>query len=400
MMQSNQDLANEIDRWNTASQQRVPSTAVQELQAELRQASPDLRSWAGINLLHIIPFRVPRQKFADNLDILRNALVLLPIALTWIGLWQAAKSFSEASEVSRQELNFLVFWERDVSGLFRLSTIAIIDFGLLFAVFLMTVVSEWVGRPGERQAALERQHETLIANLERGLAQYRYVSLNDLNQYADQIVRNIGAATNNVEAATQQLAGLVQSSQATVDAIEMVMTSTVQPAMSQISGVLQNLSSAAGAHQNLTQIVQQAQVGLATTQGQLAQTVTAINGAIQSSLAQSQQALDASLRTAQGSHQAALQSLDAGLQTLIADLARTTSDTLVRSVQQAAAVVNQVSQSAGASATSLTDSAQVIADASGLLKSVLASVELGLTNLNQDLASISKQLVAIAQRLP
>jgi DnaJ-domain-containing protein 1 len=400
MTNSNQDLANEIDAWHAASQQSVPSLAVQELRAELRKATPDLKSWAGINLLHVIPFRIPKQKFAENLDILRNALVLLPIALTWIGLWQAAKSFSAASATAREELNFLVYWERDVSGLFRLSTIAVIDFALLFMVFLMTVVSEWVGRPGERQAALERRHETLIANLERGLAQYRYVSLNDLNQYADQIVRNIGSATNNVEAATQQLAGLVQSSQATVDAMEMVVTSAVQPAMSQISAVLQNLSSAAGAHQNLTQIVQQAQVGLATTQGQLAQTVTAISGAIQSSLAQSQQALDASLRTAQNSHQSALQSLDTGLQTLISDLARTTSDTLVRSVQQAAAVVNQVSQSASSSATSLTDAAQAIAEVSVDLKAVLASVELGVTNLNNDLASISKQLVAISQRLP
>lgn len=400
MTKSNQDLADEIDAWIAVSKQSVPSLAVQELQTELRQATPDLKAWAGINLLHVIPFRIPKQKLVERLDILRNAFVLLPIALTWIGLWQAAKSFSAASEVSREGLNFLVYWERDVSGLFRLSTIAIVDFALLFAVFLMTVVSEWVGRPGERQAALERQHETLIANLERGLAQYRYVSLNDLNQYADQIVRNIGTATNNVEAATQQLAGLVQSSQATVDAIEMVMTSAVQPAMSQISAVLQNLSSAAGAHQNLAQIVQQAQVGLATTQGQLAQTVTAINGAIQGSLAQSQQALDASLRTAQNSHQAALQSLDAGLQTLITDLARTTSDTLVRSVQQAAAVVNQVSQSASSSATSLTDSAQVMVEVSDALKAVLASVEFGAQRLKEDLDSISRQLAAISQRLP
>jgi len=399
-MKSNRELAADIDAWNVASQQPVASLAVQELQSELRKASPDLRSWAGINLLQVIPYRVPKQKLAENLNILRNALVLLPIAYTWIGLWQAAKSFSAASIASKVSLNFLVYWERDVSGPFRLSTIAIVDFVLLFSVFVMTVVAEWVGRPGEKQYALERQHETLIANLERGLAQYRYVSLNDLNNYADQVVRNIGLATDKVESATQQLAGLVSSSQASVDAIEMVITSVVQPAIGQISGVLQNLSAAAGAHQNLTQVVQQAQAGLATTQGQLAQTVTAITGAIQGSLAQSQQALDSSLRAAQQSHQAALQSLDSGLQGLISDLARTTSDTLVQSVKQAAAVVTQVSQSASSSATSLTDTAQVIADVSTTLKAVLASVELGVTNLNQDLSSISKQLVAIGQKLP
>jgi hypothetical protein len=398
MTKSNPELAADIESWLSASNQSG-SEVVHELIDELKSPSPDLQPWAGLNFSQVIPLRVPRERVLSIVDPLRNSLVLLPIALTWFGLWRAASAFSDASQRSTQQLNFLVYWEREMSGIFKLSNIAIIDFVLLMLIFGATVFSDYIGRNSTLRVALEAQHETLIANLERSLAQYRYLTLPELYQYASQTVTQIESATQKVDATVTSLAATASNSEAALIRVDQLFTGTIQPMLLRMDSVLTNLDSAAGIHQNLVSVVQQAQTGLSNTQASLSQTVAAIETAVRSSTQQSQQMLSDNLTTAQQSYQSSLRSLESGLQNLILSLEQNVSNTLGDAVRTASAVLNQMSQSSSAALTSISDSAQTVADSSRDLKAVLASVEFGAKQLDLDLTSIATKLDEIRKRL-
>ncbi len=78
------------------------------------------------------------------LELLRNALVFLPIAVTWIGIWLALESYGAAIQANPAlaEQSFLFLWQQGFEGRMplTLSTIALIDGFLLSLVFVLTLI--------------------------------------------------------------------------------------------------------------------------------------------------------------------------------------------------------------------------------------------------------------------
>lgn len=75
------------------------------------------------------------------LEVLRNVLVFMPIAVTWIGIWLALENYRRVvgANPDLAELSFLYLWQEGMLGL-RLSTIALIDGIILGLVALLTFI--------------------------------------------------------------------------------------------------------------------------------------------------------------------------------------------------------------------------------------------------------------------
>jgi hypothetical protein len=80
------------------------------------------------------------------LELLRNAIVFAPIAVTWLGIWHALESYSEVvrEQPDMAEFSFLFLWQLGFGGRsLTLSTIALIDGLLLAMVFVFTLIVLW-----------------------------------------------------------------------------------------------------------------------------------------------------------------------------------------------------------------------------------------------------------------
>ena len=86
-------------------------------------------------------------KYLGAFEWIRNILVLIPIAITWLALWQASLNYNaliaEKPELITQP--FLLLWEQGFEELesasgSTFSQVAFVDFSLLFTVVVLTVV--------------------------------------------------------------------------------------------------------------------------------------------------------------------------------------------------------------------------------------------------------------------
>jgi len=371
------NLANSISMWLEKSEQ-VPSDELNNFMQDLNSGT-NLESWAAVKFERILPLRIPRQALTETLDLIRNALVLVPLALTWLAIWKASSGYKEY--YTRNEgSNFLVFWE-NLDSFFKLSTIAIVDGAILFAIFAMTIYSDHVNRNSESRQELERMHEGMIVSLERGLSSYRFLSLPELNQYASSTVQNISDAYQMVAASTQDLASTAQQSEAVMVRLESIITNQFQPTAMMLDQVVQGLSSAVGTHNQLVTVVQNAQNGLATTQQQMGAYVQQMQSSFSAELSALRSGIDDMVRNAASGSQQIVQSfgvsLDRTIQTLSNSLTQTVSD-LARSSSDAADAINSAASS--------------MADTSDVLKSTMASVELGVQRMNADLDGILRKI--------
>ena len=368
-------LANSIAMWLNKSEQ-TPSDELNSFMQDLNSGT-NLESWAAVNFERILPLRIPRQALAETFDLIRNALVLVPLAITWMAIWKAS---SEYSEYYTEGSNFLVFWE-NLDGFFKLSTIAVVDGAILLAIFGMTVFSDFVNRKSSNREELERMHEGLIVSVERGLSSYRFLSLPELNQYASSTVQNISDAYQMVAASTQDLASTAQQSEAVMVRLESIITNQFQPTALMLDQVVQGLSTAVGTHNQLVTVVQNAQNGLAATQQQMGAYVQQMQSGFSAELTALRSGIEDMVRNAGNGSQQIVQSfgdsLNRTIQTLSSSLTQTVSD-LARSSSDAANAMNSAAAS--------------IADTSDVLKSTMASVELGVQRMNADLDSIHRKL--------
>jgi methyl-accepting chemotaxis protein len=138
------------------------------------EASPE--DWVAANIQRIInpdaiveglKGRAVPDRWVRWLELARNSLVLLPLILTWLGIWQATSAY-DALLKTNASLNgqpFLYLWQQGFNGhifsLFILSNLALTDFGLLSLIFILTAIVSWqynvINTQTEKEAELLRE---------------------------------------------------------------------------------------------------------------------------------------------------------------------------------------------------------------------------------------------------
>jgi hypothetical protein len=110
----------------------------------------DLTMWASLSPFDHLP-KVSRLRHASAIwervssfvFVLRNVLVFVPVALTWLAISRAVDAFGTATEALRGEgqdttANFLDFWQSS-DAWWRIGHIAFYDFILISAIVLLTL---------------------------------------------------------------------------------------------------------------------------------------------------------------------------------------------------------------------------------------------------------------------
>ncbi len=214
------------------------------------EGGPTTDTWAAADIFKIVdPDTIAEQVrvqgraegWVSALEILRNALVFVPIAVTWFGIWVALESYALALQANPAlaDQSFLYLWQQGFEGRtwLTLSVIALIDGLLLGVIFLLTLLVLWHNNQKEREsetirdelagvladASLEltyrrnRHQGLLVDQFEHaaqgllGELQQERLRVQDLANRKEKEVGDLSTVTRDFMAATQSMLAAVQS---------------------------------------------------------------------------------------------------------------------------------------------------------------------------------------------
>ena len=207
----NEELAHALLSW--AKQHKVDDDPyISGLHAALQNNS-DLAMWSTLVPLEYLPLTetaAGSREISLNhfLSIARNILVFVPVALTWAAVGKATTAFAVYVEANPNSVtNFLEFWQNGYGVLdakWTIGYVANLDFLLITAVILLTMVTSYLGRRGlrirkigQRKADAERMKLGLA--LSEFLYSKRAVTPSTLNQNVSTSIASLRNASKSLE---------------------------------------------------------------------------------------------------------------------------------------------------------------------------------------------------------
>ena len=139
--------------------------------AQSLRTRSNLSMWASLNPMEFLPNpEIHKMRSAESLvhflSVIRNSIVFLPVALTWIAVSKATSAFSlYTSKNSIAVVNFLEFWQNGYGVLAKewtIGRIAFLDFLLILLVIVLTLLTAYLSRRNQnnREDAIgELDHE-------------------------------------------------------------------------------------------------------------------------------------------------------------------------------------------------------------------------------------------------
>jgi hypothetical protein len=173
----------------------------------------NLAMWSSIDPLQMLP--MPKSREQDTLfktfrrvNMVRNALVFAPVAVTWLAVGKATSAFQTFVEKNTSAtVNFLEFWQNgyDVLGSeWRISRVATADFLIVLIVIGLTLFSNYLGEiANNREEEVERNIAHERTELALAIKEYLFtkqtISRLTLNQGVSTAIDNLVTATENLQ---------------------------------------------------------------------------------------------------------------------------------------------------------------------------------------------------------
>jgi len=182
----------------------------------------NMTMWASLDPTDMLPTPEIQSgsqlsRIARVLTVLRNVLVFVPVALTWLAIQHATDAFGKWAEGKDAEVNFLQFWQNGYGVLdnhYRIQNIAFIDFILIMLIVIATLVASLLeSRAKSTVSVLEKlaDRERLFVGLKiaeamqgnktaspESITESLAFALNDLSQAA----RDVSLAAARMEVAS------------------------------------------------------------------------------------------------------------------------------------------------------------------------------------------------------
>jgi len=152
-------------------------------------------------------------RWARYLAITRNILVFLPVAITWKAIAEATSAFSEFLEGnSAAPVNFLDFWQDGygiLDPIYRIGTIAEIDFWIIILVIATTLLSTGLlnmgrARDAKDQIILDAERELISFEIHKFLTAPEKASKGFTEENLNLAVRNLASATDAIATAAKR----------------------------------------------------------------------------------------------------------------------------------------------------------------------------------------------------
>ena len=187
-----------------------------------------------------------RAWWINLIEIIRNALVLVPILFTWFALSNASISYVEAikADPSLAEQPFLIQWEDGFAGnitnifgyTLTFSNVALLDSALIFLIILLTVIVMFLGNYHVEQVnrqvlELEAELQNLLWRINNILNEYRQTEIIDSEKRSRNLLNGIAEFVaefqahsheleNNIAMENQRLSVLAEFRQKEIDDLQ------------------------------------------------------------------------------------------------------------------------------------------------------------------------------------
>ena len=179
----------------------------------------NLPMWASLDPLEYLPHAKVQSNPRLHLMILimtiaRNALVFLPVALTWFAISKATSAFAVyTTNNTLQVVNFLDFWENGygvLSKTWSLSSVATLDFLIILVIISLTIAITLVEKRTKRirDAEIEELDEDrirLAINISTYLFTQQKVTNVTMNQSLAKALRDILNSTESLDRTSKEL---------------------------------------------------------------------------------------------------------------------------------------------------------------------------------------------------
>lgn len=178
----------------------------------------NLAVWASNDVMTLMPH--PDVESVEGpiysaMVLLRNVLVFVPVALTWLAVGKATTAFTVYTTKSSAAsvVNFLQFWQNGygvLSKTWTLSHIAADDFYIIAGVIFLTFVTPFMNRSAVRRATsfeqdALRERLTLVIEVESFLFDKRQLTRLSIDSALAQSFERVVEATHNLSVASHRI---------------------------------------------------------------------------------------------------------------------------------------------------------------------------------------------------
>jgi methyl-accepting chemotaxis protein len=192
---------------------------------EALETEENLEVWASLDPLDYLP--TPSDKSNDiflrfnlGLTIVRNALVFLPVALTWYAISKASSAFAVYTANNTLTVsNFLDFWENGYGVLSKewsLSHIATLDFQIIIVIILMTIAISIIERilrvrGAKSNMEIDDAKFQLAIAIKTYLFDHQRITDVTMNQSLGRAVKQLQDSSKSLNQTSKELLKLVKS---------------------------------------------------------------------------------------------------------------------------------------------------------------------------------------------
>ena len=211
----NPELAEKIRSWG--KKRRLSKDGYLMGLADALENDKDLVVWASTDVLAVFPHSYAAQtpnRIYSLLVLIRNVLVFVPVGLTWLAIGKATEAFAiYTTKETGTVANFLQFWEDGYGYLgedWTLSHIAVLDFQLILAVIVLTLITEVVsdraeGRAEKEDLDSERERIGLAVEVMSYLFDKRGINSVTMNSSLARSVQNLGTSARTLNEAAKRI---------------------------------------------------------------------------------------------------------------------------------------------------------------------------------------------------
>jgi hypothetical protein len=207
----NQELINDLKSW-ARENGSTNDALVSELIADLEEMK-DLSSWASLPTIELLPpinsVRADKKiTIANRIAIIRNILVFVPVALTWIAVSKATAAFGAYTLANKSAVvNFLEFWQNGYGVLAKewtIGQVAFTDFAIISLVIILSLTVSFM----EIQHKKILSSEVAVRENERmalGIRLHKYLDSKKVST-PEVVNANVSTSIRNLLATSKELA--------------------------------------------------------------------------------------------------------------------------------------------------------------------------------------------------
>lgn len=215
-------LIDQITVWATQNGQ-MDDPYVRELTHSLTTGE-DLIAIAEFNPMDALPRPTLKAgargvSLSNTLSIIRNVLVFLPVALTWIAISKSTTAFAAYTEANKSSVvNFLEFWQNGygiLSKSWTIGEVALLDFMIIITVIGLTLITAFMNknRVAKQKAFAAKAavaRVDLAIQINKYLVAMRTPTTSSINQTTATAVTSLNMAVKNLGAASKDALKKIQ----------------------------------------------------------------------------------------------------------------------------------------------------------------------------------------------